>query len=264
MSKTFTLRLFAVEVLPFSMIITHKHNRYIAFDLYGKPTATKNGSAAMLERRKTLAYTNSPLVVYTNLSPNHSGLRTHSIDRITPHCAVGQVTLEGLGEWFADPSTGASSNYCIDRDGRVGMFVEEKNRSWCSSSNANDQRAVTIECASDSAEPFKFRRVVYQKLIQLCVDICRRNGKKKLLWLGDETSTFNYCPAPDEMILTVHRWFSNKSCPGNWMYARMGDLAKQVTAALSKDLYSPVPSQITEVLYRMRKSLSKISQRIMR
>lgn len=179
-----------------------------------------------------MAYTNSSMVAYTKLSPNHSGQRTHSIDRITPHCVVGQCTAEGLGDWFAKSSTKASSNYGIDKDGRVGLYVEEKNRSWCSSSNANDQRAVTIECASDTSEPYAFRDVVYQKLIALCVDICRRNGKKKLLWLGDKEKTLNYSPKADEMVLTVHRWFANKSCPGNWLYARMGDLAEKVTAQL--------------------------------
>lgn len=180
-----------------------------------------------------MAYSNSKLVAYTKLSPNHSGARTHSIDRITPHCVVGQCTAEGLGDWFAKSSTQASSNYGIDRDGRVGLYVEEKNRSWCSSSNANDQRAVTIECASDTSEPYAFRDVVYQKLITLCVDICRRNGKDKLIWFGDKDKTLNYTPKGGEMILTVHRWFANKSCPGNWMYARMGDLAAKVTAQLS-------------------------------
>lgn len=179
-----------------------------------------------------MAYTNSQLVAFTRLSPNHSGKRTHSIDRITPHCVVGQCTAEGLGEWFAAPSTQASSNYGIDRDGRVGMYVEEKNRSWCTSSNANDQRAITIECASDTTEPYAFRDVVYQTLIKLCVDICKRNGKTKLIWFGDKDKTLNYTPKSGEMILTVHRWFANKSCPGNWMYARMGDLATKVTAQL--------------------------------
>jgi hypothetical protein len=159
------------------------------------------------------------MVAYKKLSPNHSGQRTHSIDRITPHCVVGQCTAEGLGEWFEKTSTQASSNYGIDKDGRVGLYVEEKNRSWCSSSSANDQRAITIECASDTSEPYAFRDVVYQTLIKLCTDICKRNGKKKLLWLGDKDKTLNYSPAVDEMILTVHRWFANKSCPGNWMYA---------------------------------------------
>lgn len=179
-----------------------------------------------------MAYTNSSLVEFTRLSPNHSGQRTHAIDRITPHCVVGQCSVETLGSIFAPTSKQASCNYGIGADGRVGMYVEEKNRSWCSSSNANDQRAVTIECASDTTEPYAFRDVVYQKLITLCVDICRRNGKKKLIWFGDKEKTLNYSPKGDEMILTVHRWFANKSCPGNWMYARMGDLAEKVTSQL--------------------------------
>ena len=179
-----------------------------------------------------MAYTNSSLVEFTRLSPNHSGQRTHAIDRITPHCVVGQCSVETLGSIFAPTSKQASCNYGIGADGRVGMYVEEKNRSWCSSSNANDQRAVTIECASDTTEPYAFRDVVYQKLITLCVDICRRNGKKKLIWFGDKEKTLNYSPKGDEMILTVHRWFANKSCPGNWMYAWMGDLAAKVTAQL--------------------------------
>jgi|GEM_PF-58452 len=179
-----------------------------------------------------MAYTNSSLVEFTRLSPNHSGQRTHAIDRITPHCVVGQCSVETLGSIFAPTSKQASCNYGIGADGRVGMYVEEKNRSWCSSSNANDQRAVTIECASDTTEPYAFRDEVYQKLITLCVDICRRNGKKKLIWFGDKEKTLNYSPKGDEMILTVHRWFANKSCPGNWMYARMGDLAEKVTSQL--------------------------------
>ena len=194
----------------------------------------------------TMGYTNSKMVAYTKLSPNHSGQRTHTIDRITPHCVVGQCTAEGLGDWFAKSSTQASSNYGIDRDGRVGLYVEEKNRSWCSSSNANDQRAITIECASDTSEPYAFRDVVYQTLIKLCVDICKRNGKKKLIWFGDKDKTLNYSPKSDEMILTVHRWFANKSCPGNWMYARMGDLANKVTAQLGTSSDTPVKTSGTQ------------------
>ena len=180
-----------------------------------------------------MGYTNSKMVAYTKLSPNHSGQRTHAIDRITPHCVVGQCTAEGLGDWFAKSSTQASSNYGIDRDGRVGLYVEEKNRSWCSSSNANDQRAITIECASDTSEPYAFRDIVYQTLIKLCTDICKRNGKKKLIWFGDKDKTLNYSPKSDEMILTVHRWFANKSCPGNWLYSRLGKLATEVTKQLA-------------------------------
>lgn len=180
-----------------------------------------------------MGYTNSGLVAYKCLSPNHSGQRNHVIDRISPHCVVGMCTAEGLGEWFAQSSTQASSNYGIDRDGRIGLYVEEKNRSWCTSSNANDQRAVTIECASDTVEPYWMNEKVYASLIQLCADICKRNGKKKLLWFADKDKSLAYEPKSDEMIITVHRWFANKSCPGDWLYARLGDVAAKVTAALS-------------------------------
>ena len=193
----------------------------------------------------TAKYTNSPLVGYTRLVPKHSGQRTHCIDRITPHCVVGQVTAARLGDIFSG-TRAVSSNYGIALDGTVGLYVEEKNRSWCSSSNANDQRAITIECASDPKPPYAFKPVVYDTLVKLCTDICKRNGKKKLLWFGDKAKTLNYSPKSDEMVLTVHRWFCNKSCPGDWMYARMGDLAQKVTAALADTSgTSPAPAPVT-------------------
>lgn len=175
---------------------------------------------------------NSGLICYTKLSPNHSGQRTHAIDRITPHCVVGQLSCETICDCFP-AGRNASCNYGIGSDGRISLCVEEKNRSWCSSSNANDQRAVTIECASDKSEPYAMTTAVYASLVKLCVDICKRNGKKKLLWFGDKAKTLAYNPAADEMVITVHRWFANKSCPGNWLYSRLGDLAAQVTAQLS-------------------------------
>ncbi len=200
-----------------------------------------------------MAYTNSSMVSYTRLSPNHSGQRTHSIDRITPHCVVGQLSAESICGCFTSPSRQASCNYGIGTDGKVSLCVEEKNRSWCSSSNANDQRAVTIECASDKTEPYAMNSKVYDSLIKLCTDICRRNGKKKLLWLGDRNKTLNYTPKSDEMVLTVHRWFANKSCPGGWLYARLGDLAAKVTAALGSPS-EPKPASNKKQLYRVRKT----------
>lgn len=191
------------------------------------------------------------MVSYTRLSPNHSGQRTHSIDRITPHCVVGQLSVESICGCFTSPSRQASCNYGIGTDGKVSLCVEEKNRSWCSSSNANDQRAVTIECASDKTEPYAMNSRVYDSLIKLCTDICRRNGKKKLLWLGDRNKTLNYTPKSDEMVLTVHRWFANKSCPGDWLYARLGDLAAKVTEALGTGASA---DKAASQLYRVRKT----------
>lgn len=182
---------------------------------------------------------NSKLVSYTKLSPNHSGARTHSIDRITPHCVVGQCSVETLGNIFMDTNREASCNYGIGTDGRVLLCVEEGNRSWCSSSNSNDQRAVTIECASELKHPYAFNDKVYNKLVELCVDICKRNGKKKLLWINDKNKALNYSTKSDEMLLTVHRWFDDKACPGDWLYNRLGNLAKQVTEQLGGKVEKP-------------------------
>lgn len=199
-------------------------------------------------------YTNSSLVGYTRLVNKHSGERTHCIDRITPHCVVGQVTAAKLGDIFSG-SREVSSNYGIAVDGTIGLYVDEKNRSWCSSSRENDQRAITIECASDDTPPYEFKPVVYETLIKLCVDICRRNGKKKLIWFGDKSKSLSYSPKPDEMVLTVHRWFANKSCPGDWLYSRMDDLATKVTAALNTTsngavtAAAPVPKATTKCPY---------------
>ena len=126
----------------------------------------------------------------------------------------------------------ASCNYGIGKDGRVCLIVDECNRSWCSSSNSNDQRAITIECASDTASPYAMNSAVYEKLIQLCADICKRNGKTKVLWLGSKEKTLAYTPKSDEMVLTAHRWFANKSCPGDWLYSRYGELANRINALL--------------------------------
>lgn len=190
---------------------------------------------------------NSGLVVYTKLSPNHSGQRTHSIDRITPHCVVGQLSCESICGCFTSPQREASCNYGIGMDGRISLSVEEKNRSWCSSSNANDQRAVTIECASDKTAPYAMTDAVYAALIDLCTDICKRNGKSKLLWFGDKNKTLSYEPKADEMIITVHRWFANKSCPGDWLYNRLGDLAAKVTSRLGGGSQQP-----SGTLYRVQ------------
>lgn len=176
--------------------------------------------------------TNSSLVKYTQLSPNHSGKRTHEIDRITPHCVVGQLSVEKICGGFADKNRKASCNYCIGADGRIGLCVDEQNRSWCSSSRDNDQRAVTIECASDTFAPYKMTDEVFNSLVELCVDICKRNGKNKLIWIADKEKALNYRLKDGEMLLTVHRWFAKKECPGEWLYARLGDLAYRVNKQL--------------------------------
>lgn len=228
---------------PHVLSIIRKHGLTKYDDLTGvEPTAYIPAGWKEESKVAKTDYTNSPLVAYTRYSPNHSGQRTHVIDRITPHCYVGQASVEDMAGWLCNPAAGASANYGIGSDGRVGLFVPESKRSLCSSSAPNDQRAITIECASDRTHPFAFRDAVYLSLINLCVDICKRNGKRKLIWIPDKDKALAYKPKADEMLLTVHRWFAPKACPGDWMMARMGDLAERVTERLSGNDKTPIGS----------------------
>lgn len=177
-----------------------------------------------------MAYTNSSLVTYVKRSPNHSGQRTHAIDTISIHCVVGQLTVESIGSIFASTARQASCNYAIGRDGRIALIVDEKNRSWCTSSNANDQRAITIEVASDTTHPYAVNAAAYEALIKLVADICKRNNIKKLLWEGNKALIGNVA----RQNMTVHRWFANKACPGDYLYSRHGEIASKVNALLGQ------------------------------
>jgi hypothetical protein len=188
---------------------------------------------------------NSALATYTLISPNKNSPRNHAIDRITIHCFVGQVTAKRGAEAFQPVKTQASCNYCIGKDGDISLVVDEKDRSWCTSSGANDHRAITFEVASDSYHPYAVTNAAYQSVINLCEDICRRYGKKKLIWFGDKTKSLNYSPAADEMVLTVHRWFANKACPGQYLYELQGNIATEVTKRLGGSTTSTSTAPVT-------------------
>lgn len=174
---------------------------------------------------------NSSLVAYTKISPNKTSPRNHVIDTITIHCVVGQCTVESLGAIFAPASKKASSNYGIGKDGKIGMYVEEKDRSWCSSNGSNDNRAITIECASDTKEPYAVNDKVYTSLINLLVDICQRNCIKKLVWSENKAERVNHSNGCN---MTVHRDFANKSCPGTYLYTRQAQIAAEVNARIGE------------------------------
>lgn len=177
-----------------------------------------------------MAYTNSPLVDYTRISPYKGSRDGHKIDTVSIHCVVGQASVEGLGSVFQTKE--ASSNYGIGADGRIGMYVPEGERSWCTSSRANDSRAVTIECASDTKHPYAVNDKVYKSLIKLLADICKRNGIKKLVWSTDKNKRINHL---DGCNMTVHRDYANKSCPGDYLYNRHGQIAAEVNKILEED-----------------------------
>ena len=212
---------------------------------------------------------NSSLVTYTKISPNRTSPRSNSVYIITPHCYVGQCSVQDMAAWLCNSSAQASANYGIGKNGEVGMFVEEKDRSWCSSSSWNDNRAITIECASDKTDPYAINDKVYNTLVKLMADICQRYGKKKLLWFGDKDKTLNYSPAADEMLITVHRWYASKACPGDYIYNRLGQIAKEVNALLGSGA-DVTPTQVDAVsgaaqsnsFYRVRKSWADSSSQV--
>lgn len=212
----------------------------------------------------SMGFSNSPLAAVTLISPNRTVNRNHVIDTITIHCYVGQVTVERGLNGFAKKERQASCNYVIGCDGRIGLCVEEKDRSWCSggydkqgnpirvngiSGKSNDYQAVTIEVASDNKHPYAITDKAMAALIELCADICKRNNIKKLLWKGDKKLVGKV----DQQNLTVHRWFANKACPGDYIYQRLGDIAAKVNAKLGASGTSPVPdAPVSKVPYKVR------------
>ena len=186
--------------------------------------------------------------VTTKISPNHNTGRSGcAITRITPHCIVGQVPAEECARWFSDPKRKASANYIIGKDGEVVYNVLETDRAWTSSSKENDDRAITIECASDTKPPYAFNDNVYETLIELTADIIKRNGRKRLKWIPTKNDALNYKVPDDEMIITLHRWFAARECPGDWLVDHMGDYVARVNAKLGAN--EPKPSDNVLTMY---------------
>lgn len=177
-----------------------------------------------------MAFTNSQYVSYTQISPYRSSREGHTIDTITIHCAAAQAEVETLGKLFQIKH--ASANYGIGPDGRVGMYVEEKERSWATSNGSNDRRAVTIEVACENKHPYKVNGAAFRALLDLVTDICCRNGIKKLVWSTSKNERVNHINGSN---MTVHRDYENKACPGQWLYERHGAIAAETNKRLMED-----------------------------
>lgn len=183
---------------------------------------------------------NSNLICHTNISPNKSSPRKAKIDTITIHCMAGDLSVESCGNIFANSSRNASSNYGVGSDGRIALYVDEGDRTWCTSSSSNDHRAITIEVASDNYHPYAVTDKALNATIELCADICKRNGITELKWLADKSLIGQV----DKQNMTVHRWFANKACPGDYLYNLHGDIAKKVN-----EILAPVESEVEELRY---------------
>lgn len=193
------------------------------YDAYANTTTT--------QEKEEITMGNSPLVTYTNITKNKTSPRNHAIDTITIHCIVGQWTAKQGCDYFATTDRECSANYVVGKDGSIGLSVDEADRSWCSSSRENDNRAITIEVASDTTHPYAVTDEAYNALIKLVADICQRNGIKKLLWKADKSLIGQV----DKQNMTVHRWFANKACPGDYLYERHRAIAEAVNAKLGAD-----------------------------
>lgn len=178
-----------------------------------------------------MAFTNSGLITYKNITSNKTPNRNHAIDTITIHCYVGQATAKRGCDYFATTDREVSANYVVGHDGSIGLSVEEKDRAWTSYSPSNDHRAVTIEVACDPFEPYAVTDKAYKALIELVVDICQRNNIKELKWKGDKSLIGQI----DKQNMTVHRWFMATECPGEYLYNKHSDIAKKVNKKLNKE-----------------------------
>ena len=193
---------------------------------------------------------NSTLAGYTRITKNRTSPRNHKIDTITIHCYVGQVTAKQGCDYFATTDREASANYVVGKDGSIGISVEEKDRSWCSSSPPNDHRAVTIEVASEDKHPYAVTDKAYAALLDLVTDICRRNGIKKLVWSTNKNERVNHLNGCN---MTVHRDYANKACPGDYLYNRHGAIAAEVNRRLGDSAAEPeTPSSGTGTLYKVQ------------
>lgn len=199
---------------------------------------------------------NSPLVSYTRISPNKNSPRNHVIDTITIHCIVGQWTAKQGCDYFATTGRQCSANYIVGKDGSIGLSVDENDRSWCSSNRDNDNRAVTIEVASDTTHPYAITDAAYKALVELVADICKRNNIKQLLWKGDKSLIGQV----DKQNMTVHRWFAAKACPGDYIYNKLGQIADEVNSKLGQPIIPKQPETFNPYLVRVTANVLNIRQ----
>lgn len=183
-------------------------------------------------------YTNSPLVVYVDLSPGNYGPRTHAIDTITIHHMAGNLSVETCGKVFHKKK--GNSNYGIGTDGRIAMYVEEKNGAWTSSNKTNDMRAITIEVANEICAPYwTVSAAAMNSLIALVADICMRNGIKQLIWSDKKADRINH---KNGCNMTMHKDFAATACPGPFLEQCMPNIAVAVNQILGGVAPVPTPS----------------------
>lgn len=194
---------------------------------------------------------NSALVNHVHLSPNYTAMSNKKNDAIVIHHMAGKLTVEQCGNVFAPSSRKASSNYGIDGNGRIGLYVEEKNRSWATSSKAIDSRAITIEVANSVAGgnwPVSDKAMA--SLINLCVDICKRNGIPRLNYTGDKSGN-----------LQMHKWYAATGCPGAYLESKFPYIANEVNKRLNGNTTPSLPESSGTYTVQKGDTLSSIARK---
>lgn len=199
--------------------------------------------------KEVTGMSNSSLVTYQNITKHKNSPRNHAIDTITIHCIVGQWTAKQGCDFFATTDRDCSANYVVGLDGSIGLSVDEADRSWCSSNSANDNRAVTIEVASDTTHPYAVTEAAFAALLDLVTDICQRNGIKKLIWSDKKEDRVNHLNGCN---MTVHRDYAAKSCPGDYLYERHGAIAAEVNRRLGAAAPAPAPVEYPAAPFTVR------------
>ena len=175
---------------------------------------------------------NSKLATYAKLSP-YRYERQQKITGIIIHHMAGKLsapTCGGVFQWAE-----ASANYGIGYDGQIGLYVPENYSAWSAASYYYDQRNISIELSNDSGAPnWHVSDLVITRCIELCVDICKRNGIKKLNYTGDLGGN-----------LIMHCWTASTACPGAYLKTKFKYIADEVNKKLSGQLDMPKLTKIT-------------------
>lgn len=172
----------------------------------------------------------SSLTDVTILTNHYSSRNGTKIDKITIHHMAGNLSVETCGNVFKNRQ--ASANYGIGSDGRVGCYVLEENRAWSTANPSNDRRAINIELANDGGSPeWHVSDNAINKCIDLCVDICKRNGISKLNYTGNTDGN-----------LTRHNMFMSTTCPGPYLQSKFPYIAEEVNKRLGGVTPTPTPT----------------------
>lgn len=202
---------------------------------------------------------NSSLACVSIPSQFRTKHNSRKIDTITIHTMAGNMSVENCGKLFQKKGKNASSNYGVGTDGRIALYVDEKDASWCSSNTPNDERAITIEVANDggSSTGWHVSNEALGALISLLVDICIRNNIRRLLWKNDR----NLIGKVSEQNITVHRWFANKSCPGDYLMDKMGWIAETVNKNLDT-YHKPILYRVQVGAFSIKENAVKLQKQL--